>query len=75
MAATQNLTPKLAALVGHVVGYVAPQTVILFGSHARGTARPDSDFDLLVIADMSRGGGWWARSRRSPRARASALPT
>lgn len=26
-----------------------PQRVILFGSHARGTAGPDSDVDLLVI--------------------------
>ena len=27
-----------------------PQRVILFGSHARGTARADSDIDLLVIS-------------------------
>jgi uncharacterized protein len=27
-----------------------PQRVILFGSHARGSAQPDSDVDLLVIA-------------------------
>ena len=27
-----------------------PQRVILFGSHACGSARPDSDVDLLVIA-------------------------
>jgi uncharacterized protein len=27
-----------------------PQRVILFGSYARGTARADSDIDLLVIA-------------------------
>jgi uncharacterized protein len=27
----------------------APEQVILFGSHARGTAGPDSDVDLLVI--------------------------
>jgi predicted nucleotidyltransferase len=26
-----------------------PERVILFGSHARGTARDDSDVDLLVI--------------------------
>ncbi|MBI3734881.1 MAG: nucleotidyltransferase domain-containing protein [Chloroflexi bacterium] len=29
----------------------APQQIILFGSHARGEAGPDSDIDLLVIAD------------------------
>ncbi len=26
-----------------------PQRIILFGSHARGTAGPDSDIDLLVV--------------------------
>ena len=30
---------------------VAPDTVILFGSRARGDHRPDSDVDLLVIHD------------------------
>ncbi|MBA2557373.1 MAG: nucleotidyltransferase domain-containing protein [Chloroflexi bacterium] len=28
-----------------------PERVILFGSHARGDARPDSDVDLLVVFD------------------------
>ena len=32
---------------------VAPDTVILFGSRARGDHRPDSDVDLLVICDGS----------------------
>lgn len=31
-----------------------PERIILFGSHARGTARPDSDVDLLVIARTKR---------------------
>jgi transcriptional regulator with XRE-family HTH domain len=29
-----------------------PRMVILFGSHARGTAGPDSDVDLLVVMDV-----------------------
>ena len=33
-----------------LVGY-APQKVILFGSHAYGSPRPDSDIDLLIIKD------------------------
>jgi predicted nucleotidyltransferase len=28
-----------------------PERIVLFGSRARGDSRPDSDFDLLVIAD------------------------
>jgi uncharacterized protein len=29
-----------------------PRQVILFGSHARGSARPESDVDLLVISSF-----------------------
>ena len=36
-------------LVEVIVREAAPDTVILFGSHARGDARPDSDVDLMVI--------------------------
>ena len=32
-----------------IVDTANPVKVILFGSRARGTAHPDSDFDLLVI--------------------------
>ncbi len=32
-----------------IVGEVEPERIVLFGSHARGDARPDSDVDLLVI--------------------------
>ncbi len=36
--------------VGQKIGRgFRPERVILFGSHARGTATPDSDVDLLVI--------------------------
>lgn len=30
-----------------------PDKIVLFGSHARGTAGPDSDVDLLVIMPVS----------------------
>lgn len=39
----------LDRLVQVIVQEVDPETVILFGSHARGDARPDSDVDLMVI--------------------------
>jgi predicted nucleotidyltransferase len=36
-------------IVRRIVDTVQPEKVILFGSQARGDARPNSDFDLLVI--------------------------
>ncbi|MCK4341396.1 MAG: nucleotidyltransferase domain-containing protein [Phycisphaerae bacterium] len=38
------------AIIDRIVAMVQPEKIILFGSRARGTARPESDFDLLVIA-------------------------
>jgi uncharacterized protein len=39
------------ALLRAVVAYFDPVRVILFGSHARGAAGPDGDYDLLVVVD------------------------
>lgn len=36
-------------IVAQVVEAVRPVRVVLFGSHARGDARPNSDVDLLVV--------------------------
>ncbi|MBI3375229.1 MAG: nucleotidyltransferase domain-containing protein [Betaproteobacteria bacterium] len=36
-------------MVQRIVKRFAPEKIILFGSHATGTAGPDSDVDLLVI--------------------------
>ena len=41
-------------MVRRIVRTVHPEKIILFGSRARGEARPDSDIDLLVIADSSK---------------------
>ena len=40
----------LDELVQRLVKALDPQMIWLFGSRARGDARPDSDFDLLVVA-------------------------
>ena len=39
----------LDAVVARIVGAIDPGAIWLFGSRARGDARPDSDFDLLVV--------------------------
>lgn len=35
-----------------IVEGVRPRSVYLFGSHARGTARADSDYDFLIVVDQ-----------------------
>ena len=52
---TTRLLPDLrACAVARAVGDVAhPDTVILFGSRARGDFTPDSDIDLLIITGPS----------------------
>jgi uncharacterized protein len=40
---------KITEMVRRVVESFSPEKIILFGSHARGMAKPDSDADLLII--------------------------
>lgn len=40
-----------------------PERVILFGSRARGDARPDSDLDLLIVQAKQPGGSRWQELR------------
>ncbi|MFH1906882.1 MAG: nucleotidyltransferase domain-containing protein [Chloroflexota bacterium] len=39
----------LKEIIRRVVEVAQPEKIILFGSAARGEARPDSDIDLLVV--------------------------
>ena len=44
----QTLRVHIDRMVQRIVAKFRPEQVILFGSHARGEAGPDSDVDLLV---------------------------
>jgi len=39
----------LDRIIDIIVGLLDPDTIILFGSRARGTAREDSDFDICIL--------------------------
>jgi uncharacterized protein len=39
----------LEQIVNTIAAELRPEKIILFGSHARGEATPDSDYDLFVI--------------------------
>jgi predicted nucleotidyltransferase len=46
----KKITPRLIdQMARRLARQFKPEQIILFGSHARGTAGPDSDVDLLVV--------------------------
>lgn len=55
MEAKTQLTTreKIDEMVRRIVERFQPEKIILFGSHARGMAGPDSDVDLLVVMKVS----------------------
>ena len=42
----------LEKALSRIIAYCDPEQVILFGSYAKGSYRPGSDIDLLVIGDF-----------------------
>jgi len=42
-------TKEIQQMVRRIVSRFHPEQIILFGSHARGEAGPDSDVDLLIV--------------------------
>lgn len=56
----------LERIVRRLVDAIDPDRIILFGSRARGDARPDSDVDLLIIKDS--GEPAYKRAQRAYRA-------
>ena len=65
--ATQGVEALVAEAVRRLAVGLAPQAVVVFGSMARGTARPDSDLDLLVVTDTlsAEGSDWTATYLRA----------
>jgi predicted nucleotidyltransferase len=47
-----NVDHAIKRMVDRIVRQFQPERVILFGSHARGEAGPDSDVDLLVVVPV-----------------------
>jgi predicted nucleotidyltransferase len=63
MTAQTDVRSAIDEIVRRIAERFAPEKIILFGSHARGDAREDSDIDLLVLfADVE-----------NPRARATEI--
>ena len=66
MSMSSPAGPPTPDLLGEVVRRIltvgTPNRIVLFGSRARGDARPDSDLDLLIVEDSD-----LPRYRRSPR--------
>jgi uncharacterized protein len=46
---TEDVDCRIREIVGQIVAEFSPSMVLLFGSRARGEARPDSDVDLIVV--------------------------
>jgi uncharacterized protein len=62
----------LVEVVHRILTIGSPSKILLFGSHAKGTARSDSDLDLLIIeeSDLPR----YRRSGRYRRALCGVFP-
>ncbi len=43
--------PAIQSVVDQIILYFHPDKIILFGSYAHGSPRPESDVDLLVIME------------------------
>jgi predicted nucleotidyltransferase len=49
----REVQAKIRRMVRVIVRRFDPDRIILFGSHARGDAGPDSDVDLLVVMPVA----------------------
>lgn len=47
---TTHIEPALTRFAARLHDEVGASRVLLFGSHARGQAQPDSDYDIIVVS-------------------------
>jgi predicted nucleotidyltransferase len=50
---TPSTQQQIGEMVERIVRQFTPERIILFGSHARGDAGPDSDVDLLIVMPVT----------------------
>lgn len=50
--AKENQQQLLREIAQRILSVSEPDQILLFGSHARGDAGPDSDVDLLIIEEV-----------------------
>lgn len=50
---SNSVEKKIRKMVRRIVAQFSPERIILFGSHGRGAASPDSDVDLLIVMPVS----------------------
>jgi predicted nucleotidyltransferase len=48
---TNEIKSTLDSIVKILIDLFSPAKIVLFGSHARGDERPDSDIDLLIVLE------------------------
>lgn len=49
-----EISDQIKQLTKIIINNYKPDKIILFGSRARGDARPDSDIDILVVSDKEK---------------------
>jgi predicted nucleotidyltransferase len=45
--------PPIEEITNRIADAFHPRLIVLFGSRARGDARPDSDIDLMIVMDTT----------------------
>ena len=63
---------SLGRVVSRYVRAFAPERIVLFGSYAKGTNQPESDMDVLIVADLE--GDISAHMRRAHQLAADCFP-